>query len=64
MKLSSNVVSCTTGADESRHLYPKVKLNNEANEYTFDEALINWYNNHANNKNLLRSYVGKFPVRD
>lgn len=44
MKLSSNVVSCTTGEDESKHLYPKVKLNNEANEYAFDQALINWYN--------------------
>ena len=43
-ELSSNIESCTTGEDESKHLYPKVKLNNETNEYTFDQALINWYN--------------------
>lgn len=43
-KLTSNVESCETGIDESRHLYTRIKLNGESNKYTFDQALINWYN--------------------
>ena len=53
-ELSSNIMSCTIGEDESRHLYPRVKLNNEANKYTFDQALINWYNAGLNEQ---RSYI-------
>ena len=58
-ELSSNVMSCTTGEDESRHLYPKVKLNNEANKYTFDQALIDWYNAGLSDQ---RSYIDGYPT--